>query len=363
MADEVQLLARALNRALLARQLLLERARAAGRGRVERLVGLQAQAPRDPYVGAVVADRAASTRTSSRRCSSDREVRPRPRSCARRSTSSPRATALRSAPLAAAGAGRAFAQQPVRPRAAAASTSTRSPPPGRELLERAPRTRAELGQRSRQRWPDADPAALALRRAVPRCRSCRCRRAACGARSGQATLGADRALARRAARAPTPAVDDARPALPRRVRPGDASPTCAPGRGSPACATVARAAAAAAAHLPRRARPRAVRPARRRRCPTPTRPRRRASCPSTTTSCSPRRPLAGLGGRRARPAVARAAAGSAAARRRLLPRELERGRVRTGASRFTVDRFAGRAARIRAARGAPSRPRATRCSS
>ena len=60
------LIRRALNRATLARQLLLERPTRSALDAVHHLVGMQAQVPLNPYLGAVVAARAASTPTSCR---------------------------------------------------------------------------------------------------------------------------------------------------------------------------------------------------------------------------------------------------------------------------------------------------------
>ena len=65
---------RALNRATLARQLLLERADLTPLDAVEHLVGLQAQVPLNPYTGAVVAARGLPAGVAVGSCSSDREV-------------------------------------------------------------------------------------------------------------------------------------------------------------------------------------------------------------------------------------------------------------------------------------------------
>ena len=149
--------ARALNRALLARQGLLERTAAPALGTVERLVGLQAQEPSNPYVAlwsrleafdpgalsALVADRRAVRAqlmratihlVSARDC---RVLQPLVAPVLARAFRSPWLARLDGAP--------------VEDVVAA----------GLALLAERPRTRAELGAALAGRWPDAEPPALA----------------------------------------------------------------------------------------------------------------------------------------------------------------------------------------------------------
>ena len=148
---------RALNRALLARQGLLARSADTPATMIERLVGMQAQEPEDPYVGlwsrlegfepAVLSDLIASRAAvrgqfmratihllTNRDCLAIHPLTLPVLARTFRSAWTPR---LNGAP----------------PDEVAAA--------GRELLAGGPRTRAELGALLAPRWPDAEPAALA----------------------------------------------------------------------------------------------------------------------------------------------------------------------------------------------------------
>ncbi|MGF7237027.1 MAG: winged helix DNA-binding domain-containing protein [Frankia sp.] len=158
---------RALGRALLARQMLLARARIPALDALERLVGMQAQAPASPYVGlwTRLEDFAAT------QLSDLISTRAAVRVVAMRSTihllSARDCLALR--PV----------LQPVQDR----SLWTGSPfgrqlagmdidelvAAGRSIVERQPCTTAELGAALGERWPDRDPASMAaaIRNLVP----------------------------------------------------------------------------------------------------------------------------------------------------------------------------------------------------
>ncbi len=148
---------RALNRALLARQGLLERSSMPVAELVERLVGLQAQVPENPYVAlwsrlrsfdprslSSLIERREAVRAQLMRSTIHlvtardmRAIGPVTLPVLVRTFKSPWAKKLAGAPLAEVVAA------------------------GVELLEAAPRTRTELAELLAPRWPEADPAALA----------------------------------------------------------------------------------------------------------------------------------------------------------------------------------------------------------
>jgi hypothetical protein len=148
---------RELNRALLARQGLLERTAAPAMLTIERLVGLQAQVPSNPYVAlwsrlegfrpdelsALIAEREA--------------VRAQLQRSTIHLVSARDALALH--PLTAPVLARAFTSPFARQLGGADTHDVAAA--GRELLAQEPRTRAELAALLAPRWPDADPAALA----------------------------------------------------------------------------------------------------------------------------------------------------------------------------------------------------------
>ena len=124
-----------------------------------RLVGLQAQVPTDPYIGAVERGSRASGRRSSA-ISSRSAPRSAQGSCARRSTSSPRDDALAIQPLTQAvfaGVFRSQFAKSMGPDAVLDDVVAA----GRELLLEAPRTRAALAIELGPRWPGTEPAILA----------------------------------------------------------------------------------------------------------------------------------------------------------------------------------------------------------
>jgi Winged helix DNA-binding domain len=148
---------RALNRALLARQLLLRRSSMAPEEAMEHLVGLQAQAPLAPYVGLWSRLDGFEPAALSALLDERRAVR----------THAMRATihlltardALRLRPLTQAVLTRAFGGTPFA-RGLRGLDLGAVAAAGRTLLDEAPRTRPELGRALAMRWPDRDPGDL-----------------------------------------------------------------------------------------------------------------------------------------------------------------------------------------------------------
>ena len=150
------LTARALNRALLARQGLLERTATPPLDMVERLVGMQAQVPENPYVALHARITDFDPLELSAAIEDGRAVRAQLMRATIHLVSARDRAAI--APVTQDVLARTFKGQfsrrlPVAGEVVAAA--------GRELLAQEPRTRAELAKQLGPRWPDADPAILA----------------------------------------------------------------------------------------------------------------------------------------------------------------------------------------------------------
>jgi hypothetical protein len=150
--------ARARNRALLARQLLLERAAVRPLAVVERLVGMQAQTPRSPYTALWSRIVDFDPMTLSRAVSTRRAVRiALMRSTIHLVTAR---DALRLRPLMAQPLARELTTPTWRTRLAGLALDDLAAQ-ARVVLEEAPRTPKQLGEALAPHWPDREPRALA----------------------------------------------------------------------------------------------------------------------------------------------------------------------------------------------------------
>jgi hypothetical protein len=149
---------RALNRALLERQLLLRREQKSAADTIEHLVGMQAQVPNNPYVALWSRLDGFQAEELSHLIAERRAVRATVMRTTIHLVSADDCLALR--PL----------MQSVMVRTLANTAWARSIEgvetasliaAGRTLLEEQPRTRAELGTQLKERWPDRDAASLA----------------------------------------------------------------------------------------------------------------------------------------------------------------------------------------------------------
>jgi hypothetical protein len=154
----VQLTTRALNRALLDRQLLLRRHFIGIESAIERLVGMQAQEPLAPYIGLwtrlVDFDAAELSRMTEER----EAVRGTLMRCTVHLTTARDFLALR--PVLQNVMERRYAGSPFAPQIAGVDMAELLAA-GRELVEAGPRTTAQLAADLGPRWPQADPESLA----------------------------------------------------------------------------------------------------------------------------------------------------------------------------------------------------------
>lgn len=158
---------RALNRALLARQMLLERARLPAATAIERLVGMQAQVPTSPYAGLWSRLEGFRHEELSELITSRAVVRTSLMRTTLHLVTAADARALR--PLIEPVLARGFHTGSPYGRRLAGVDLDAVLAAGLALLEERPLTVAELGRRLAERWPDRDPTALgyAVRVLVP----------------------------------------------------------------------------------------------------------------------------------------------------------------------------------------------------
>jgi hypothetical protein len=150
---------RALNRALLDRQMLLRRRRIQALDAVERLVALQAQVPRDPYVALWTRVDGFRAEALSNAMEERRVVRMTLLRGTLHSVTARDALALRSL-IQPAIEKVAFGSSPLRTLVRAGVTLDEAVQFMTTLLEESPKTRAELVKAIAERWPDADADSL-----------------------------------------------------------------------------------------------------------------------------------------------------------------------------------------------------------
>ena len=149
---------RQLNRALLARQLLLDRWRLSASEAIERLVGMQAQVPSSPYIGLWSRLHGFEPEELSSLIATRRAVRLTMMRGTIHLVTARDCLALR--PVLAAHLGRALHVATPFGRNLAGMDLDELAEAGRAILDARPRTVADLGKALAERWPERDPASM-----------------------------------------------------------------------------------------------------------------------------------------------------------------------------------------------------------